>query len=340
MYIPRKISQIISYPVIQFVSIKTLINLSGQKLILLVYHAVSDKYLPHISNLYEIRNSNKFLSDIEYVLKYFNPIDLNKLIEIVKNNKKVTHPCFHLSFDDGLSEFYHVVAPLLVKKGVPATCFLNSAFIDNKDLFFRYKESIIADRIIHNNCDEAILKRISEILKTDNSSVVKLKSSILKIKYDQQFVLDDIAKELKIDFKEYLKINKPYLSKEQIKELQSQGFTFGAHSIDHPEYRYLPIEEQVNQTVKSMNDVKKLFNLDYSVFAFPFTDVGVSTEFFNKIDVDLSFGCSGIKKDVVKTNLHRIPIEDSNDSVKNRIKSEYIYYLLKKPLNKNVLQRN
>jgi hypothetical protein len=36
--------------------------------------------------------------------------------------------------------------PILRRKGVPATVFVNSDFVDNQDLFFRFKAALIIDK--------------------------------------------------------------------------------------------------------------------------------------------------------------------------------------------------
>ena len=112
-----------------------LVKFSNKKLILPFYHTVSDTYLPHVSPLYAVRTTQQFRKDLDYICKYFRPITLQELTEIVRYNKEITEPAFHLTFDDGLHEIYSVIAPVLEEKNIPATIFLNTDFIDNKDLF-------------------------------------------------------------------------------------------------------------------------------------------------------------------------------------------------------------
>ena len=56
-------------------------------------------------------------------------------------------PVFHLAFNDGWREFHGFIAPVLLDKGIPATCFLNSALIDNKELFYRFRSNLSIERI-------------------------------------------------------------------------------------------------------------------------------------------------------------------------------------------------
>jgi len=295
-------------------SLETLIKKTGNLLILPFYHLVSNGNPIHVKNLYEPRSIERFTADLDFLLNHYKSISLSELIEMNQSDKTITENYFHLTFDDGLKEFYTIVAPILKARNVHATVFLNSNFIDNKELFFRFKASILFEK-----------------LKDE---------SILKLRYADNIKLDELAKTHGVDFVDYLKDKQPYLTTEQIKELIGEGFTFGAHSKNHPLYKDLSLEEQISQTKDSLATVKSMFNLDYSVFSFPFTDDGVSIELFESIykDIDLTFGCAGIKYDSAKNHLQRIPME-TPQSGKEIIKTEYAYCLMKQKTGKNKIER-
>lgn len=291
-----------------------LISLTGEHVILPFYHSVNDNIPEHLINLYEPRSIEAFEKDLDYLVQYFKPISLFELLELKKNGFKTKENCFHLAFDDGLKEMFDVVAPILVKRKIPATFFINSDFIDNKNLFYRFKASILAERFSADG--------------------------LLNISFHEKDEIDNFAKTLNVNFNEYLEKEKPYLTNLQIKDLINQGFTIGAHSQNHPLYNLLDEKEQIFQTLNSVNYLKQEFGLDYSVFSFPFTDDGVSKSFFKAIEsqVDLTFGSAGIKKDSIKFNLQRIPME-KNESAEQLIKTQYFYCFLKNIFGKNKIFR-
>ncbi len=302
--------------------------------ILPFYHAISDNRLPHIDNLYKVKSTRQFTNDIDFLLKNFEAVSLKDLLNGKELNKK--RPSFHLTFDDGLSEFNDLIAPILLAKGIPATCFLNSAFVDNNGLFYRYKASLLID---HINKDPEFKVELKSF-----SGTQEIHTYLLSIDYKNRHVLDQIAQRLEISFDDYLKRAKPYLTSLQIENLISQGFTFGSHSIDHPEYQYLNLEEQLQQTIESAEWVADKFNLGYKVFSFPFTDHNVSQPFFDLIqlqsDIQLTFGSAGMKKDTAKHHVQRIPFEMNNLTAKQVINGEALYYLVKSPLGKNEIYRH
>jgi peptidoglycan/xylan/chitin deacetylase (PgdA/CDA1 family) len=321
-----------------------LIKASKQKLILPCYHVVSDRLLLHIVNLYKYKSKASFKSDLAFLMKYYKPLDLSDLIKLINNGSQPVSNSFFISFDDGLKEFYHIISPVLLERGIPATCFLNPAFIDNKDLFFRYKESILVELINGIDRKSAEWKILKSWFADNNMSVADYKHELLQIKYDKKTMLDELAGILNFSFKDYLEKEKPYLTTGQINELVKKGFTFGAHSIDHPDYRYISFDEQIRQTLQSITEISSRFKLNYKIFSFPFTDNEIPVRFFREINrdnsVDFTAGSAGIKQDSVDNNVHRIPMDEYYLDAKDRIKIDYIYYLIKAVFNRNKINRS
>ena len=96
------------------------------------YHIVSNNKLPHILN-YNYRKVSQFEKELDFYLKYFKPVTLEELV----SNKNLDDKIFHLSFDDGLKECAEIIAPILLKKGIPATFFVNPGFVGNQQLFHK-----------------------------------------------------------------------------------------------------------------------------------------------------------------------------------------------------------
>ncbi len=323
--------------------IKMLVKISGRKLLVPLYHAVSNEKPVHTRHIYKTKDIKQFISDLEYLTKYYKPVDLAQLILMHNYGQKITTPCFHLTFDDGLSEFYHTVAPVLLSKGIPATCFLNPAFINNTTIFYRHKAGLIIDSLRQRKDDPKFWKAYHKWIEEKGLRNRHYQKIIADIGFDSRVLLDELLNMAGVSVDDYLRDHSPYLSENQVSELINKGFTFGGHSIDHPDFRYIPEEEQVFQARESVRQIREKFGLNYGVFSFPFTDHGISARFFEKVHdqagIDLVFGCSGLKKDPQGHTVQRIPMEEYNPNGKQRIKSEYLYYIIKAPLGKNSIQR-
>ncbi len=317
----------------RIISVRLLMKLTGKNVIFPFYHAVSDSSLTHIHHLYHPKTTKQFISDLDFLLKHYCPMDINEVISLRDSNKKRSKPGFFLSFDDGLKEFYEIIAPILLKKGIPAACFLNSGFVDNKDLFYRYKVSLLCDYFLKGNKDYDHPKVTDWVKNHQNNRPEKI---LLSLSYQKKEEIDTLASLVGLDFKSYLAVQKPYMTTEQIQELSRQGFYFGAHSLDHPMYANISTSEQIRQTEISLQWLRENLDQKCSIFAFPFSDFNVKSYFYKHFeDVDLIFGTAGLKDTVVKNHFQRIPMEFADYSGKNIVKAEYLYYILKSLVGKN-----
>lgn len=313
------------------VPVSWLIKATGQKLFLPFYHIVSDEDLPHVKHLYPVRSVKQFKADLEFLLKYYKPVGVEELIQWANTGQQIKKNSFFLSFDDGLREMYDIVAPILERKGIPAAFFVNTAFVDNQDLFFRYKASLLIDTMLK----EAV-----------NEEQVFQANRLLTLKYPSTDILGMLAQAFNLSFEEYLREKRPYMTTEQLHDLKKRGFHIGAHSIDHPLYSGISLHEQLRQTGESLQWLGEKGLSNYNLFAFPFTEHGISKAFFNTIYdksapiADLSFGTAGLKKDVYPQHYQRFPMEGTLLPAQHLIASEYLYYLLKMPLGKNRIVRS
>ena len=338
----RRFCQQISLPFSRILPLEKLLSVTGQYLVLPFYHAVSDQKLPHLEYLMKLRDTAAFKSDLDFLQKNFVPVSAEDLMEVIKGERMLSRPAFHLSFDDGLKEMATIVAPVLKERGIPATFFINTGFIGNREIFYRYKASLLSGKL--KNVPENARKQTME--KLDECGIIKgnLKKRLLSVTYSERIVLDKIAELMEFDFREYAAEHNIYLDEDDIRDLIRQGFSVGAHSIDHPEYRKIPMEEQVRQTLRSLEYMIERFQVTPSLFSFPFSDDEVTSAFFAKMHkpegiADLSFGMSGLKNDTAEGHLHRIPMECGTVTAQQIIVGEYLYFVLKSVINKNKIIR-
>jgi peptidoglycan/xylan/chitin deacetylase (PgdA/CDA1 family) len=276
------------------------------------YHMVNDGEVLHIKHLYAHKSVKHFKDDIDYLLTNYKPIDLRDLITIIKNGCLLPANSFLLTFDDGFREMHDIVAPILLEKGIPATFFINSDFVDNKKLCYQHKASILVE-CFKKSMSASIHTKVKAILVKNDIHFDDIISGVLSIKYYQKDIINNIAQLIDLDFDEYLIKNRLYLTSHQIEALIKNGFTVGGHSIDHPLYSLLSLSDQLYQTEESVKFMKNTFDLGYGTFAFPHGDNMVSRNFFRRLYssglVDVSFGTGGMIEDEFPRNIQRISFE-------------------------------
>jgi len=284
------------------------------------YHLVSDAPTPHYSSYGEFApTAKKFSEDLDFFLRHFRPIDLHQLIAHLRRGAPLPENPFLLSFDDGYREVYEVAAPILEKKGVPATLFLNTSSLDNKEMIFYNKLGLLAQG-------------------RDAREVAKL---ITDLDFFAPEELDRRCAEAGIDVGGYLRSVAPYLTSAQVSALIERGFTVGAHSVHHPPYARLSVEAQVRETTACLEELKQRFSLDYAAFAFPGSDDGVSREFFRRIEreVDVTFGTSAGVTDDIPRHFQRTSFETSHEPAALVLAERYGVELLKRLARRDRKQR-
>lgn len=303
-----------------------------------VYHCVSDENLPHLNQIINYKNTTQFEQDLDYLSKYFQFVNWEEFKDFINGNFQPKKKIALLTFDDGFREFYDVILPILERKGIYAVNFINPTFIDNKDLMFRCKASLIINEIEKN---KEINPEIDYILKFKNDSKLAIKQKVLQLNYHQAEILDRLTEALGININSFLKEQQPYLTFDQLQSLTQKGFGISSHSWDHPLYNELSLSDKLKTTNKTFDYLKNNDFL-YESFAFPFTDFGVEKAFFDELfknkEMFCTFGSAGIKLDSISKNIQRIPMETGEDAA-SILKKEIAYYQLKGILNKNKILR-
>lgn len=271
-------------------------------------HIVGDTVPLHVKHLYEIPRIAKFKSDIDLLCRRYRALQLSELERIGRFRDRGSARSFLLSFDDGMREVYDIIAPILREKGIPALFFLNASTIDNRQLMWRHKISLLVER------SQQQPGRVPPALnvRPGKSVCAKLKA----LRFADEHILDDVARFFEIDFDEYLLSARPYLTTGQVLKLACEGFEFGAHSANHPYFNELPVEDQKDQISRSVQFIRAL-GLPCRCFAFPFRDDGVPASVFRYmtgLDVVLSFGTSEARVDSIGFSFQRFALDAGNSS--------------------------
>jgi len=318
-------------------------TLTGTNLIAPYYHLVSDVENVYVKHLYPFKTSRQFSEDLDFLLRHYRSIGLQDLLAHQKAGEPITEKVFLLTFDDGFREVFDVIVPILKRKGIDATFFVNSAFVDNRELCYLNKASLLAERSRANQ-SVAVRQRILDVLQGGGIRGKDPAAAILSVSYRQRHRLDEVANLLDVDIQDHLRRDQPYLTSSQIRTILDMGFTIGGHSVDHPLYARLSLDEQLEETTASVIAMREAFALEYGVFAFPHNDNGVSRAFFERLHetglVDLSFGTAGLVYDSVPNHLQRFSLEKPLDSAERILAFQQVRKFAKIATGKATILRN
>ena len=241
------------------------------------YHTVNNKSQDHIRHLYTTINEKKFEDDIDFLSKHYEFISPDELLQSLSKKELPRNKCI-LTFDDGYRECYDVIYPILKRRNIPAIFFIISDLVDNKNLSHFNKKSLILANL---NSDSS--KRIAKNILMDNHLFSgNLHMDIKKLGMKNTEIINLLGIQLNVNFENYLKELKPYLSAQQIKEMHSNGFGIGAHSNNHQKFIELDKDDQQLQIKESLDFIEKITMEPTRYFAFPYSSHGFNSDLYGE----------------------------------------------------------
>ena len=242
-----------------------------------VYHVISDSHLPHIKHLYSYKTPDMFELDLLYLKHNYTLVSYQDLANHYSGKFSLPPSSAFVSFDDGYSECYTTVRPLLLKHRIPCTFFLTTDFINNNCIFYRNKVSLCIDKIrgLSHHQKEDVLQQIGQASQQTVKTPTEFVQWITSLNFSNEREIDIACNFLEINVEHFIRTHKPYLTTDQIRVLQSDGFAIGAHTQRHAHIKLLSEAEQLAEIVKSCKIIQDLTKVESVPFAFPYTSDGI-----------------------------------------------------------------
>ncbi|MFO7878948.1 MAG: polysaccharide deacetylase family protein [Bacteroidota bacterium] len=290
-----------------FIKVSAAVRKNIPPVIMPFYHTVSDETLPHLAELYHVKNSRAFRQDLDYLLRHFVPLSMDDFISD-RYDKSKAHML--LSFDDGLKESHSLIAPILKEKGIPAAFFINPAFIDDKAWFYRYEASwLIHDLKNQDPSDDASCT----IIKMKEKEMLRYQEQLRAVDYSSRDMIDRIMERLQVSRQAMKLQTRVYMTESEVQSLQKDGFHIGAHSQHHPLFSEISAEDRFHEARESADAVSDIASQKINTFAYPFTDDGMSREQLKAVieagGFAATFGTGGLGKTPDIPHYQRIPME-------------------------------
>jgi peptidoglycan/xylan/chitin deacetylase (PgdA/CDA1 family) len=307
--------------------------------IVLMYHAVGDTPAPYLRNLYPHKTPSQFEEDLILLKREFVLPTWEEFVANRTRSRPLKRPSVLITFDDGLSDCYRSVRPLLLKHDIPCLFFVTKAFVDNRTMFFRHKASLCIEgfgKLSSSNRNSFVNAAKANGLNCPIEQT-DFASWILGLDHKHTPVIDRACDLLGVDIDDFLQTNRPYMTRGEIAQLHADGFTIGGHSITHPLLRSLSREAIELEIIESCRFVRDLLKVEDVPFAFPFSADGVSRPILRVIAqrdpwISVMFGSNGIDPDepflLNRINVDQPPAETDRSNVLHLIKQSYADALL------------
>lgn len=243
-------------------------KLTRSQVAILMYHRVS---LKKDDWSYESLSPQAFESQMEYFCREYEILSLDDLAQYILQGKNLPHKAVVITFDDGYRDNYLYAYPILKKHHIPATIFITTGHIGTGKLFWWDKVSYA---IQHTEIEKLNLEELGSYLLQSAHDKSKVCSTIIerlkKLPEERKALL--IEKLLAISGVELPSTDfskKLILSWEEIREMNNDGISFGAHSVNHPILTNIPLEQAKWEIVQSKKDIYKNLGREVTAFSYP-----------------------------------------------------------------------
>ena len=246
--------------------------MSGSSPIILLYHQVSPENTKFIEN-YNINVKPTLFDEHMKILKdEYAPITFDEWNEAIKNNDNVSDRVL-VTFDDGYKDVVNYGAEILDKHNLDGMWFINGGMIDNDKVFWLSQLMYLYDNNYLDNFLNEFNSDFPGLLKSidlDNSSV---KDVDIWAKDNYSKTLDKSLNKyiLGLGWNELLEANRNsiYANSKELKTL-SESFVIGNHTLSHPNFRNLSIEDKIKESEESRKILENIIGKEINTFAFPF----------------------------------------------------------------------
>jgi len=239
-----------------------------QNPVIVYCHMVSEQIHPYYP--YDSINPIEFREHIKNLKKIFNIISLPEAIERHKLNNHIKNSLI-LTIDDGFTECYSVIAPILEEERIPATFFLINNCIDNKNMMWIHKLEYLNQSLPKGKKHTIIKQFFNQTGKSNNSETGFMELSKQWSTTEKDNYADIIWNlSLNESIEEWLQKHQPYLTIQQIKELVNAEFNIGSHSSTHPSCDKLNLDELKNEILESSNSIGEKLGTKIKYFSYPF----------------------------------------------------------------------
>ncbi len=271
----------------------------------LFYHMVSDEPAAHMKHLYPPVPVAAFEAALVYLKKRYRMLSYEDYLSLQAAGDQMPPRAMLLSFDDGYRECFTVVRPLLLKHQIPCTFFVTTDFVDNGALFYRNKVSLCIERAKAMGEGERgeIFGRLNVKLGLTLTGLEGFAAWIKGLRYADDDLIEKACAILGVDVARFLADERPYMTSEEINQMQAEGFTIGAHSQTHRKLGLLPEEEIISEIAGSCDIVARLIGKEQVPFSFPHSAEGIERDLLAEVragnpSVGLLFDTRGLRTDV------------------------------------------
>lgn len=278
---------------------------------ILMYHRLTDStIIPGIS-------SANFEAHLQHLCKYYQVVPVEEIISAANGKSENTNKVA-LTFDDGYVDFYEKAWPLLKKYNVPATVYITTDFIDQKQWMWPDKVRVMLNT---TSLSQVEIPKVG-ILKLSEQNFEKNWHSIsdhcltLQERERDSF-LHELVALLNVTISDFPTTDFAALTWQQLQDMQKEGLDIGSHTVTHPILTRINDDQLKSELMESKRVIENKLATEIKGICYPNgmpSDVSAAVT-QSAQECGYHYGLIAYTDDVAKNNIfktNRIPAAENN----------------------------
>ncbi len=233
-----------------------------RRFLILCYHRVNDEGHPFFTGTPLVL----FRKQMEALRRHFTVLPLAELADRARRGE-LPRNGVAITFDDGYRDNYANAFPVLRELGLPATIFLTTDAVDGNALLWHDR---VFDAFHRTRKSEARFENEPLPLAPGDrgASLARVLGRLRRSSpAERDRLVEELLRELGID--DGVPPGWEKLSWQEVREMASQGISFGAHTLDHPILTFAGPEETRRQVRESKRRIESELGSEVTMFAYP-----------------------------------------------------------------------
>jgi peptidoglycan/xylan/chitin deacetylase (PgdA/CDA1 family) len=210
--------------------------------------------------------ADEFDTIMGWVQKQFSVIPLSEAVHRLANGS-LPPAAAAITFDDGYRDNLEVAAPILKRRGLPATLFVASGFIDGGIMFNDMViEAIRLTTLPSLELPSLDIENLPLVSQDDRrSALTRLLPLIKYLPLSQRLAaVENLVARTQANLPRDL-----MMTTEQLRKISSFGFEIGAHTVKHPILKTLSDIDARQEIVQSRQNLEEMIDKKVTLFAYP-----------------------------------------------------------------------
>lgn len=213
---------------------------------ILAYHGVDPAQDPALNADGFQVPPDVFVAQLDHLVRHYRICPLAQVVRGLAGEEALPDRAVALTFDDGYANNAEVVAPLLRARGLPATFFLTTGFLDGTHAPWWYRMRAVTP----TREQEPLAARLKSLSNEQREAAVR--------------ALETAA------LGGPPRVGYPFMTWDQARALARQGFELAAHTVSHPSLAHESEERMAVEIADSVARVTRETGCAPLVFSYPY----------------------------------------------------------------------